>query len=147
MPEKYESNSWYTRRGDLVRGPFPAGLISRYILLGRLLESDEVSHDRVQWLTIAEHPDLIPDVMKIVETPEDEERLMLARRHADERTVNESHDIERRVGDWQPCKEHHYHRLKSPVVEDEGVPRNHLRIVVSMLLFVTALALILTLLL
>lgn len=84
-----ESQNWYIRRGKAVKGPFPAGLISRYILLGRILESDEISHDRQEWVRVAERPDLVPEVVRqIREHPEDEEarrHLEAARRWADER--------------------------------------------------------------
>lgn len=84
-----ESHNWYVRRGKEVKGPFPAGLISRYILLGRIHETDEVSHDRQEWLRVSRVPDLIPEVVrKARANPDDEEskqHLEAARRWADER--------------------------------------------------------------
>lgn len=84
-----ETQNWYVRRGKEVKGPFPAGLISRYILLERISERDEVSHDRQEWLRIADIPELIPEVIRIARAnPGDEEaeqHLAAARRWADER--------------------------------------------------------------
>jgi len=83
------SKNWYLRRGKTVRGPFPEGLISRHILLGRIRESDEVSRDRAEWQPVADHPELIPEVLRAARAhPDDEEaqqHLEAARRWADER--------------------------------------------------------------
>ncbi len=80
------SYKWYTRRNGKVTGPYPAGLVSRYILLGRLSENDEVSMDNEIWAPVSSHPELIPQVMKTDPTDEiAQERLKAARRWADER--------------------------------------------------------------
>lgn len=77
---------WYTRRGDEIRGPFPAGLITRYILLGRIRGTDELSIDQREWAPVSEHPDLIPEVLKAdLSTGEARQRLLAARRWEDER--------------------------------------------------------------
>ncbi len=85
MTDERGKNSWYVRRGVEVSGPYAAGLISRFLLLGRVRLRDEVSHDGHEWEPISAHPGLIPDVLRHVVTKEDKERLLLARRHADER--------------------------------------------------------------
>jgi len=76
---------WFTRRNGEVCGPHPAGLISRFLLIGRLTPDDEVSQDRENWRPIREWPQLIPDELKHAETPEDHERLLQARLREDER--------------------------------------------------------------
>lgn len=84
-----EMQNWYVRRGKEVKGPFPAGLVSRYILLERITEQDEVSHDRQEWRRVAAVPELIPDVLRRARAhPDDAEaqqHLAAARRWADER--------------------------------------------------------------
>lgn len=83
---------WYTRRDDEVRGPFPAGLITRYILLGRIRESDELSLDQLEWKRVADLPDLIPPLMRPGDGESEEERLQrltLARRWEDERLAGD----------------------------------------------------------
>jgi hypothetical protein len=84
-----ETQNWYVRRGKEVKGPYPAGLVSRYILLERISERDEVSRDRQEWLCVADVPELIPEVLRTARAnPEDEEaqqHLVAARRWADER--------------------------------------------------------------
>lgn len=78
--------NWYTRRNGKVTGPYPAGLVSRYILLGRLSEHDEVSTDNETWAPISSYPELIPQVLRADPTDEiAQERLKAARRWADER--------------------------------------------------------------
>ncbi len=81
---------WFVRRNqnpEKIEGPYPAGLISRYLLLGRLKLWDELSEDREHWAPISQFPDLIPDLLKA--DPEDrfvQERIEAARRWEDERS-------------------------------------------------------------
>jgi len=83
------SNTWYIRRRGEVTGPYPAGLVSRYILLGRLRENDEVSSDGEEWLAVKDVPELIPEILKgDISDPLIQERLQAARRWADERNRN-----------------------------------------------------------
>ena len=56
---------WYTRRDGVVRGPYPDRQISRYILLGRIGENDELRPEGGQWAGMKDYPDLIPEVMKL----------------------------------------------------------------------------------
>lgn len=77
---------WYTRRDMEIRGPFPAGLVTRYILLGRILETDELSTDQVSWQPVSDIPELIPEELKLDLTkPENREKLRIARMREDER--------------------------------------------------------------
>lgn len=76
---------WYTRRGGITRGPFPGGLISDFLLLGRLTEKDEISQDGHTWIPLSEQPHLVPEVLRNAVTDEDGERLRVARMRADER--------------------------------------------------------------
>jgi hypothetical protein len=81
--------NWYVRRDNKLKGPFPAGLVSRYLLLGRFRETDEVSTDREQWRHLFQVDELIPEVMREArahpDDPEVQERLKAAKRWADER--------------------------------------------------------------
>ena len=82
------SNSWYLRIRGEVKGPYPAGLVSRYLLLGRITDSDHVSNDGQEWFALKEVPELIPQVLKgDTSDPLNQERLQAARRWADERSV------------------------------------------------------------
>lgn len=82
----HTTGGWYTREDGKTCGPFAAGLISRFILLERLSLDDEVSHDKQVWRKIRDVDELVPDVLKgDQDDPFVRERLMAARRWADER--------------------------------------------------------------
>jgi uncharacterized protein YjbI with pentapeptide repeats len=81
---------WYTRRNGQVRGPFPAPQISRFILLGRIQESDELSTDQHVWQKVSEVPVLLPEELQAdLNDPEAFERLKIARMREDERDAND----------------------------------------------------------
>ena len=81
---------WYMRREKEIRGPFPSGLITRYILLGRLREDDELSTDQISWQPVSDNPDLIPDEMKLdLSIEENREKLRIARMREDEREAGD----------------------------------------------------------
>jgi uncharacterized protein YjbI with pentapeptide repeats len=78
---------WYTRRGNEVRGPFPAPQISRFILLGRIKESDELSSNQHDWQKVSDVPVLMPEELKSdLDDPANRERLLIARMREDERS-------------------------------------------------------------
>jgi len=82
---------WYWRHGEEIDGPFPLGLITRYILLGRIGEEDELSADLLEWKHLSELSELIPQVMQVDEDdPLAQERLQAARRWEDERDISPS---------------------------------------------------------
>ncbi len=77
---------WYTRRDGVVRGPYPDRQISRYILLGRIRDNDELkSDDDGQWAPVSDYPHLIPEVMKLPPCEESHQLLLMARMREDER--------------------------------------------------------------
>lgn len=84
---------WYTRRGMAVRGPFPAQQISRFILLGRIQDSDELSTDQHEWQKVSDIPVLIPKELQAdLSDSEAHERLMIARLREDERNAHDRRD-------------------------------------------------------
>lgn len=77
---------WYTRRGEEVRGPFPVGLVTRYLLLGRILAEDELSTDRITWQRADSVWEIKADAMRqSTGGGMDSPRLEAARRWEDER--------------------------------------------------------------
>ena len=76
---------WYTRREGVVRGPFSAENITRYILLGRIRLDDELSHDHETWLLTNECASMLPDELSKLSGWDDYQRLVEARLKADER--------------------------------------------------------------
>jgi len=83
---------WYTRRGDVVRGPYPDRQISRYILLGRISEADELKPEGGQWAGMKDYPELIPEVMKLPPGEESHQLLLMARMREDEREPGDRRD-------------------------------------------------------
>ena len=80
---------WYTRRGNEVRGPFPAPQISRFILLGRIRETDELSSNQHDWQKVSDVPVLMPEELKAnQDDPAARERLLIARMREDERSAH-----------------------------------------------------------
>ena len=77
--------TWYVRRAGQVRGPYPAGIISSYLILGRIVFGDEVSLDGEHWQAVETVPELVPELLH----NGDLERLMAARRWHDERRHRE----------------------------------------------------------
>jgi hypothetical protein len=90
-----DNNLWYTRRNKVIRGPFPAGMITRHILLGRILESDQLSSNQQDWKLVEEHPELIPEEMKLdLSIAENSERLSIAKLREDERQHGDRRELE-----------------------------------------------------
>ena len=94
---------WYTRRDKEIRGPFPAGLITRYILLGRILETDQLSNDQRSWQQVSNFPELIPPELKLdLTVPENSEKLRIARMREDERENSDRRDSRNSIGSYNP---------------------------------------------
>lgn len=85
---------WYTRRDGIVRGPYPGRQVSRYILLGRIRESDDVKPDGGTWTALSAYPELIPDVMKLPPSEENRQKLLMARMREDERQPGDRRERE-----------------------------------------------------
>ncbi len=79
---------WYIRGDNEVQGPFPSDTISRYLLIGRIEETDELSEDGKHWRQVTEYPELVPGVLRNIVTEEDREKLLLARLREDERLAD-----------------------------------------------------------
>jgi hypothetical protein len=81
---------WYTRRGKEIRGPFPVKQITRYILLGRISESDYLSTDQRKWTLVSDLPEFIPEEMQAdLSVAENREKLRLAKLREDERKAGD----------------------------------------------------------
>jgi hypothetical protein len=78
---------WYIKNENGEEGPFPSRVITDFILLGRLTESHEISLDRKIWSKVRDVPQITPEELKLdLNDPENQERLILAKRRADVRT-------------------------------------------------------------
>ena len=84
--DEAEKRYWYVRRDGHISGPYSTGLIRRLVLLGRIGNDDELSHDQHGWKHLTQLKDLVPSVMEA--DPDDPlamQRLEAARRWADDR--------------------------------------------------------------
>jgi hypothetical protein len=91
--KRQEANaSWFTRREGVIRGPFPAGEITRYILLGRIRLDDELSRDRATWMAARSLTGLLPHEMLSLSSWEDYQRYIEARMQVDERRADRRRD-------------------------------------------------------
>lgn len=107
------SAQWYVRRAGQMRGPLPYGRLSREILLGRVMNTDELSQDRRIWQALAGLPDLVPQVMRDSATEAGRQRLMLARLRVDERVQ----DRRRRTSRPQATERRHADRRQVALFE------------------------------
>ena len=139
---------WFTRRGNEVRGPFPAQQISRFILLGRIVETDELSSDQINWQPVSAVPVLVPEELKAdLSEPEAKERLMIARMREDERRAGDRRDRQadkpvqerRRRGDDRRTEEEdliiRHREVKSAIADAAHTPKQNyfLRVLVALL--------------
>jgi len=85
MKRQGETRAWYTRREGVVRGPFPACEITRYILLGRIRLEDELSRDLATWSPAKTLTGLLPHEMLNLSSWDDYQRYIEARVRVDER--------------------------------------------------------------
>lgn len=80
----YQSE-WYSRRDGVIRGPFSAEEITRYLLLGRIRLADELSTDRTVWSVASNFSEMLPPEVTKLESWDDYQKLVEARLLADER--------------------------------------------------------------
>lgn len=105
---------WYVRRGTLVQGPFPRGLVVRYVVLGRIGDDAELSVDLETWLPLAEVSELMPEAVA-----ENGDRLIALRRWENERIADR-----RRESSDEPIDDQ---RGEDRRVQADSVPRPVLR--------------------
>lgn len=77
---------WYIRRKGGVTGPFPVGLIERYVVLGRVAATTELSPDKLHWAACADWPEWVTYVEGLKQEEQSEEQLEAMRRWQDERS-------------------------------------------------------------
>lgn len=85
MRKSHLPAQWYTRRDGVIRGPFSADEITRYLLLGRICLDDELSQDRVVWMSSNHCTELLPAELKNLSSWVDYQQLLIARMQVDER--------------------------------------------------------------
>ena len=82
------SLQWFSRRDGVVRGPFSAKDITRYLLLGRISLADELSTDKSAWASANHFSGILPPEVTNLESWDDYQKLVEARLHVDERKAD-----------------------------------------------------------
>lgn len=106
MPRQTEHLMWYTRRDGKVRGPYSAGHVTRYILLGRIRVTDELSDDRSSWRPLTECREFLPVEFGVMASWEDYQRLVMARISVDERRSQRRRNSGERLPAGVPERRH-----------------------------------------
>ena len=92
--KKGKQDLWYVRSGGKISGPYPCGGVRRFLLLGRVVLTDEVSKDRKEWQQVSAVPEVIPPELRRAMLEGKEDELLSARRREDERTGRERRSAE-----------------------------------------------------
>ncbi|MDO6460420.1 hypothetical protein Q4485_06910 [Granulosicoccaceae sp. 1_MG-2023] len=80
-----DDDKWYTQRGSRLAGPYSRLTIHRYLLLGRIKNSDRVSKDGKLWEPITQVPELIPEELLDLDSDMGWKKFLRARDLVDER--------------------------------------------------------------
>jgi hypothetical protein len=84
MPPELQP-AWYTRRQGIVRGPFSSRHVTRHILLGRILLSDELSADGEIWRCVNSFTEMLPPELSDLSNWDNYQQLVVTRMLVDER--------------------------------------------------------------
>ena len=88
---------WYVQKGSRVLGPFSAGEVGRFLLLGRVRSTDRVSRDGELWEPVTQVPELVPEELLDLDSVPGWARFRDARDAGDERRGGGEHGAGRRV--------------------------------------------------
>jgi len=80
-----EHAQWYVQKGSRVQGPFTCEEVGRFLLLGRVRNTDRVSRDGELWEPVTQVPELIPEALLNLDTGAGWTRFLDARNLSDER--------------------------------------------------------------
>ena len=88
---------WYVQKGSRVQGPYSTPEVGRYLLLGRVRNTDRVSRDGELWEPVTQVPELIPEELLDLDSEFGWSRVLNARSAEDERKRLSSISRERRA--------------------------------------------------
>jgi len=111
-----EESIWYVQKGSRVQGPYSAHEVGRYLLLGRVRNTDRVSRDGELWEPVTQVPELIPEELLDLDTDVGFQRFVDARSRQDQRMESIEVEPDRRAvpevmgeqirNDWTAHQEH-----------------------------------------
>lgn len=91
-----DESQWYVQKGSRVQGPFTAGEVGRFLLLGRVRNTDRVSRDGELWEPVTQVPELIPEELLDLQSDDGWNQFLHVRQASDERTSTTSVVVDRR---------------------------------------------------
>jgi len=80
-----DESQWYVQKGSRVQGPYSTHEVGRYLLLGRVRNTDRVSRDGEIWEPVTQVPELIPEELLDLDTDVGWQRFVDARSREDQR--------------------------------------------------------------
>ena len=87
---------WYVQKGSRVQGPFSANEVGRFLLLGRVRNTDRVSRDGELWEPVTQVPELIPEELLNLQSDEGWNQFITVRNASDERVSVHAVEHDRR---------------------------------------------------
>lgn len=107
-----DESQWYVQKGSRVQGPFSTTEVGRFLLLGRVRNTDRVSRDGELWEPVTQVPELIPEELLNLQSDDGWNQFLSVRQATDERVVSTPVAVDRRAAsdpvatqlreDWQP---------------------------------------------
>lgn len=88
---------WYVQKGSRVQGPYSTHEVGRYLLLGRVRNTDRVSRDGELWEPVTQVPELIPEELLDLDSDVGWQRFVHARSREDGRAESNVVSPERRA--------------------------------------------------
>ena len=80
-----EPSQWYVQKGSRVQGPFSTTEVGRFLLLGRVRNTDRVSRDGELWEPVTQVPELIPEEQLNLQSDDGWNAFLKVRENTDER--------------------------------------------------------------
>lgn len=100
-----DESQWYVQKGSRVQGPYSTHEVGRYLLLGRVRNTDRVSRDGELWEPVTQVPELIPEELLDLDTDVGWQRFVDARSREDQRNNGGAVAPERRVNNENQADE------------------------------------------
>lgn len=92
-----DDSQWYVQKGSRVQGPFSTNEVGRFLLLGRVRNTDRVSRDGELWEPVTQVPELIPEELLNLQSDEGWNQFLTVRKAGDERVASAAVDVDRRA--------------------------------------------------
>lgn len=92
-----DESQWYVQKGSRVQGPFSTNEVGRFLLLGRVRNTDRVSRDGELWEPVTQVPELIPEELLNLQSDEGWNQFLSVRSTNDERVGSTPVKVERRA--------------------------------------------------